>query len=512
FIRLESLQAVLLILVVLILSSCKTKSIVGSSSKFHGDLDTLPKEIQNSTLKNIIDNNPYDTWAYYRFNLYNKGDSALLNKQYKVWMKKFPKVGEIPLNYSELFAGRPQHEFYLKQAVKINPKLIDGWKYLSASAYFNNDDKLQKDYLKKGVDANPENAEIFYRYATSFSVEDGKYEQRLLQLIEKFPNSEYSVTALMVLAIKSKSPEKKTSYYESIKNIYLPMKFNQATTAMLDYYSFLVEYDVEKTIPLLNDLLKLKFQPYDWNLLLITSKQLISAKAYIKEEKGKEALAILNDINFPYFVYQPPNLLPLLKAKAMALLKDKDVYTTLIDQFSRNPSVLFYKELLKYRLKQNKDTTEVKSDIFKYLIKTSKNATAFKLYNYQSKDSLAFSDLKGSVVLLTYWYPQCGPCRAEFPHFEKVLAKLKTSVKYISINIVPKEANLILPLMKAKKYSFIPLEEKRFRDKGNMDNMGAAPANFLIDKEGNLIFSRFRVNELNEDDFKLMMEIVIGNK
>jgi len=66
--------------------------------------------------------------------------------------------------------------------------------------------------------------------------------------------------------------------------------------------------------------------------------------------------------------------------------------------------------------------------------------------------------------------------------------------------------------MKAKQYSFIPLEEKRFRDKGNMDNMGAAPANFLIDKEGNLIFSRFRVNELNEDDFKLMMEIVIGNK
>jgi len=497
----------------LVLPGCKTKSIISNASHTHSDLDTLPKELRNSILKNIIKKNPNDSWAYYRFNLSNRGDTVMLNKQYKAWMKKYPKVGQVPLSYSELYEGKPEQNVYLKQAVKINPKLIDGWHSLSLNAYFNNDGDLQKDYLKKGADANPESAEMFYRYVTSFSKDDEDYEQRLLQLIEKFPSSEYSVRILNILANGSKSPEDKIRYYEQIKNVYFPLKFNQATSAMLSYYSFLLEYDVEKTLPLLNDLLKPKFRPYDWNLLLVISSQIISAKTYIREQKGKEALTILNNLNFPYFIYQPPNLLPLLKAKAMVLLKDDAaVYESLINQFSKKPSIVLYRELVKYSLKQNKDTTQLRSDISAFLSKTAKKATPFKLYNYQSKDSLALADLKGSAVLLTYWYPQCGPCRAEFPHFENVLAKLNGSVKYVSINIVPKEANLVLPMMKAKQYSFIPLEEKRFREKGNMDNMGAAPANFLIDKNGKLIFSNFSVSESNEDDFQLMLELVIGSK
>ena len=504
---LKLLQGIALILMMLVFSKCKTNAVITNVANTHQDLDTLPKELQNSALKKIINRNPTDNWAFYRFNLLNGGDTIMLNNQYKAWMRKFPKVGEIPLNFSYLFEGLGKQDLYLKQAVKINPKLIKGWASLSLNAYFNNDSEAEKYYLKKGVDANPENAEIFYRYVTSFSEQDKDYEQGLLQLIEKFPNSEFAVKTLKILANYSKKSEDKIMYYERIKQIYFPQKFNQATDAMLSYYSFLLEYDVERTLPLLNDLLKLKFRPYDWNLLLDESKKILCAQNYIKQQKGKEALTILNTLHFPYFVNHPRHFLPLFKAQASAATTD-DVYDDLIDLYCKNPTVSVYRELLKYSFKQEKDSSDVNEDIYKFLSKNAKQATPFKLYNYQSRDSLVLASMKGSVVLLTYWFPKCSPCRAEFPHFENVLSKYLSSVKYVAINIEPKEADLVLPMMKAEKYSFIPLKEKRFREKGNLDNMGFAPANFLVDKSGKLIFSDFRVDGSNEADLKLMLDIL----
>jgi thiol-disulfide isomerase/thioredoxin len=122
----------------------------------------------------------------------------------------------------------------------------------------------------------------------------------------------------------------------------------------------------------------------------------------------------------------------------------------------------------------------------------------------------SLADFKGKAILLTYWFPGCGPCRGEFPHFENVVRKFKgKDLEYIGINIVSDQNEYVVPFMKSSGYSFTPLEEVRERVKGNLDNRGAAPANFLIDKQGRVIFSDFRTDGDNEEDLEMMINMLV---
>ena len=56
------------------------------------------------------------------------------------------------------------------------------------------------------------------------------------------------------------------------------------------------------------------------------------------------------------------------------------------------------------------------------------------------------------------------------------------------------------------------LEEQDGRVKGNLDNGRIAPVNFLIDKDGKIIFSRFRTDDTNEDELKTMIEMLLLNE
>ncbi|WP_262502372.1 TlpA family protein disulfide reductase [Pedobacter steynii] len=140
-------------------------------------------------------------------------------------------------------------------------------------------------------------------------------------------------------------------------------------------------------------------------------------------------------------------------------------------------------------------------------------ATPFTLKRYLTPGNTSITDYKGKVVLLTYWFPGCGPCRGEFPHFENVVRKFKgQALSYVGINIVSSQNDYVIPFMKSSGYSFTPLEDVKGRDKGNMDNRGAAPVNFLLDREGRVIFSDFRTDGDNEDELELMISTLLAGK
>jgi len=121
---------------------------------------------------------------------------------------------------------------------------------------------------------------------------------------------------------------------------------------------------------------------------------------------------------------------------------------------------------------------------------------------------VSLSDLKGKVVLLTYWFPGCGPCRKEFPFFEKAVRKYAEDVKYVGINLINIQDDYVVSYMKSSGYTFIPLQNDPKWAKGTLHASGA-PVNFLIDRQGRIIFSHFFIDEENYNLLETMIAEMI---
>jgi len=63
----------------------------------------------------------------------------------------------------------------------------------------------------------------------------------------------------------------------------------------------------------------------------------------------------------------------------------------------------------------------------------------------------------------------------------------------------------VLPLIKAKGYTFVPLRDSPNKAKGNLPDVSSAPTNYLIDQKGRVIFSNFQINDNNERMLELMI-------
>src|SRR5688500_20199030 len=113
------------------------------------------------------------------------------------------------------------------------------------------------------------------------------------------------------------------------------------------------------------------------------------------------------------------NHILILKSKLYdAAGKTQDAYNNLLATYARTPSPDINDQLMGYAKKIGKNVTTVESEVWYIRDTASKKVPDFTMYNYFTKQNTSLADLKGKVVLYTYWFPGCGPCRGEFPHFE----------------------------------------------------------------------------------------------
>ncbi len=203
----------------------------------------------------------------------------------------------------------------------------------------------------------------------------------------------------------------------------------------------------------------------------------------------------------------------LFKAEAAdAANKTNLAYDSLAILYSKEPTERVNSALYKYGCKLGMDSNQVGRSIWKIREINAKQAKDFKLKSYLSSKNSSLSDYAGKVILLTYWFPSCTPCRAEFPHFESVLKKFdSTKVAYLGLNLQPSQDNLVLPLLKEGGYSFTPLHDDWKREKGNLTADGA-PTNYLIDQKGRIVFSGFRIDAENERTLELMIKELLAVK
>lgn len=441
-----------------------------------------------------------------------------LEKQYSFWMKKYPKSVMVPYSIAEAYLNEesPKAKPYLLKAVAIDPKFADAWGGLSDDADRWGKFTDAQEYLAKATAAAPSDPKYAFYYANSFSkTDEEKWKQLSLDVAKRFPDHERGAQALYWLAERSKKVADKLKYFELLRSSYAPEKFNWSGSGMSSYYDILLSQDPQKAVALAREMEKNEKQERkEWPGLLLQAQVVAKAKAFMDQKKGAEALAELQQLKLSKYSSFKTDL-ALLKAQANDIAGNTSAaYDSLMVTFAKDPSVAVKTAITGYASKLGKNDSQVDTDIWAQLNARAQIATPFNgLKRYLTPGKASLADYKGKVVLLTYWFPGCGPCRGEFPHFENVVKKFKgQDLEYLGINIVSSQNEYVVPFIKASGYSFTPLEEVEGRAKGNLNNHGAAPVNFLIDKEGRLIFSGFRTDGNNEDDLELMINLLLNHK
>src|SRR5262249_6659607 len=163
--------------------------------------------------------------------------------------------------------------------------------------------------------------------------------------------------------------------------------------------------------------------------------------------------------------------------------------------------------LVGYGEKLGRSKDQVRADVCARRDAQSKPAPAFALQRYGTEGKATLADFRGKVVLLTFWFPGCGPCRGEFPNFEHVLARFRgKDVAYVGVNTETEQDDYVLPFLAGTKYSFTPLRGDDAITRPDAFNVRGCPTNFLIDQAGRIVYRNFRIDDGNELLLQRMIE------
>ena len=142
-------------------------------------------------------------------------------------------------------------------------------------------------------------------------------------------------------------------------------------------------------------------------------------------------------------------------------------------------------------------------------VQLSAAAGQLKPYNGNLTPQFSLSDMqgnshnldqyKGQVVLVQFWATYCTPCRKEMPTMNRLIEKMDGKpFKIVTINMAePKDT--VQGFLNEVPVDFPVLLDSDGSTLGHW-KVFAAPANFILDKEGKIIFTLYGAIDWDSDD------------
>jgi thiol-disulfide isomerase/thioredoxin len=434
-------------------------------------------------------------------------DNPALLKQYDQWVKKFPKSATVPLAIGSALYRKeyPSAKPYLLKAVERDPKLAQVWQMLSFDASRWGDEPAAREYMRKATETAPDDPGYAFYHAMNFEDTDLKrWREEIYKLAKRFPDHERGAQGLYWLATRSPDMEEKIRVYELLKASYPPKKFSWSASGMSGLFDAYLQTDPAKAVQLAKEMGDARGWPANDTL----ARQFVEVKQLLQNKQYAEAQALAATMKTPRYS-TAADLIALLKAETDAAAGNTaKAYNDLVQLFATTPGDEILAAITKYGAALGKNAAAIDKDIWDLRTAKMKPAPSFELGLYTDNKKARLEDYRGKVILLTFWFPGCGPCRGEFPHFENVLNKFdRKDVAYLAINIYPEQDEYVPHFMRSSGFTFTPLKGTNEWARDTY-NVRGAPTNFLIDQEGNIVFTNFRAHDPKTER---MMELMISS-
>ncbi len=473
-------------------------------------------------LQTAVEANPENIKTYQEYiKAIGLNDPQKLIKQYEAWMKQFPKSVTVPFAIAEGFykSERAEATPYLLKVVSMDPKRGDVYEMLAIDACRWGDYPANARYEKLAMEADPSNFQFARHYALALKGRDhGEWKTLCRDVEKRFAGTDNGAQALGLIGIFSDDPKEKEAIFLEQINKYPADKFPSTKNSMASLGMIYLTTAPDKALTIYKQVKLLdtaKSSQATYAKYTRYAETFITAQGLINKQQYKEAFSLLNSINAGR--YDGMNVtakLALMKAEALSGMGDNvSAYDSLMKRVVANPGDDILAALKTYGKKLGKNEQQIETDRWNSMTEKAKPAPDFDLYAYLQKKNISLNDLRGKTVFLSFWFPGCGPCRAEMVHLEPVMKKITDkNFIYVGINGLTEQDPYVESFMKKTGFSFMPLQDLESKISKAYGVRGY-PTNFIIDPTGKIIYTGFMIsNPYDERMLELMIQSVLDHK
>jgi thiol-disulfide isomerase/thioredoxin len=386
----------------------------------------------------------------------------------------------------------------LRKVAERRPDFARVWFMLSIDADRWGDEALASEYMLRASKADPENPDYAFYYASGLHDVDAKrWEAGSREVARRFPQSERGAQALYWLGQRMENDAKRIAVWQEARQAFPPGKFSWTDSSMSGLYDAYIRTAPDKAVALAQEMAASSGENAKrWAPKVTFAEAFAEARTLVAQKKFAEATPLLDKLVVDRRSSNP-GLTTLLKAEIQAGAGNlQAAYDAVMQRYAGSPEDELRAALERYGARLGKPPGEVKAETWKLREAAAKAAPAFELEDYLSGRKVSLEGLRGKVVFLTFWFPGCGPCRAEFPHFENVMRNFRgREVVYLGINGIRDQDDYVESFMTKTKYTFTPLKGEKSVTGPEGYAVRGYPANFLIDRNGRIVFRDFRAHD-----------------